>query len=312
MHIDRRRLALAALVSAALLGLLFLVGKFRLPDLSRANLFWLLAVAAAYLLVVVGRGLSLRALAPKDQRRPLLQWLQLAGRHQVLFSTIPAGLGDAGFPILAKQIADIELPVAVRIIAQFRFRDILFVSTMGIFGLVLMGLPGIYGLLSFALALPLLWFSDDIANTLLKLVRSLLRKGGVLDFLQQATDHPRPQIRDRLQRTAFALWVWTAAVAAVVSAFRALGFHLTIGEALLFIAAVNIAGAVSLSIGGLGVSEAGAAAALVAGGMPLQQATSLALVVRPTLMLTIVSVAFLLDVTTGVFRRMGARASSTP
>jgi uncharacterized membrane protein YbhN (UPF0104 family) len=312
MHIDRRRLALAALVSAVLLGLLFHVGRFRLPDLSRANLSWLLGVAAAYLLVIVGRGLSLRALAPADQRGPLLQWLQLAGRHQVFFSTIPAGLGDAGFPILAKAIAEIELPIAVRIIAQFRFRDMLFVSTMGIFGLVLTGLPGIYGLLSIALALPLLWFSDDIANTLLKLVRSLVRKGSFLDFLQQATDHPPPQVRDRLLRTAFAIWVWTAAVAAVVAAFRALGFDLTIGEALLFIAAVNIAGAVSLSIAGLGVSEAGAAAALIAGGMPLQQATSLALVVRPTLMLTIVSMALLLDVTTGVLRRLSARAFSSP
>jgi uncharacterized membrane protein YbhN (UPF0104 family) len=312
MLFDRRKLALAAVVSAVLLALLFFLGNFRLPDLSRADPSWLLGVAAAYLLVVIGRGFSLRALAPEDQRGRMLQWLQLAGRHQVLFSTIPAGIGDAGFPILAKQIVGIELPVAVRIIAQFRFRDILFVSTMGMFGLVLLGFPGIYGLLSFALAIPLLWFSDDIAVALLKLVRSVAPKIRILAFLQQATDHPRPQARDRCIRTAFAMSVWTAAVAAVISAFRAIGVHLTIGEALLFIAAVNIAGAMSLSIAGLGVSEVGAAAALVTGGMPLQQATSLALVVRPTLMLTIVSMALLIDVTAGALKRSGERAFSKP
>jgi uncharacterized membrane protein YbhN (UPF0104 family) len=310
MITDRRKLAFAALVSAVLLGLLLYAGKFRFPDLSQADPAWLAAVGAAHLVVVAGRGLSFRALAPEGNRGARRAWLQLAARHQILFSLVPGGLGDTGFPFLAKRIVGLDAPVAVRVIAQFRLRDAILLAAVTIAALVLIGVRGPYGLIGLAIVLPLLWVSDDIAVGLLKVARHLLPGSRIVGFLREASDHETPTLHDRTVRTALAILVWSASTAAVLAAFRAIGVTIGVGEALLFIAAVNVAGALSISIAGLGVSEAGAAAALVVMGRSVQRATSLALVVRPLLLLSVLAMSLAIGLATGPLRSPPSRAAS--
>jgi hypothetical protein len=85
--------------------------------------------------------------------------------------------------------------------------------------------------------------------------------------------------------------------------FRAIGIPLSFANSLLFVTALNAARAMSISIAGLGISEAGATAALVASGSTLQDASSLAIVTRPALLVLMVGVSFVLDVGAGAIMR---------
>jgi uncharacterized membrane protein YbhN (UPF0104 family) len=119
-------------------------------------------------------------------------------------------------------------------------------------------------------------------------------------ILREASKHDAIGVRCRVIRTASAIVVWVAAIAAIMAIFRAIGIPLSFANSLLFVTALNAARAMSISIAGLGISEAGAAAALVASGSTLQDASSLAIVTRPALLVLMVSLSFVLDVGTGV------------
>ena len=295
MTISPRKLVLATIVSVVMISVLLMIANVRFPDLSRAQPIWLAAVFASHLFMVALRGFALRALTPRPLRNSYLKWVHLAARHQLVFSFIPAGAGDAGFPYFAKRIAGLSAEDAVRTIAQFRIRDLIFLSLMGTTGLVLIGLPNAFTWIVIVLAIPALWLSDDIAVLALRLALALAPHSRIVEFLRTATKHERPRVVDRLIRTILATAIWSFSTIAVMSAFRAIGSPITIPEALVFIAAVNLAGAVSLSIAGLGPSEAGATAALVAAGRSLQRSSSLALVVRPLLLISIISSSLALD-----------------
>jgi uncharacterized membrane protein YbhN (UPF0104 family) len=295
MTINRGKLVAAAFVSAILLGILAMLAHVRPPDLSKAEPEWLVAVFVAHLVMVSARGLALRALAPRLKRTETVKWVHLAARHQLVFSIVPAGAGDVGFPYSAKRIVGLEPPEAVRTIAQFRLRDLILVGLMGLTGGLLIGLPGPYTWAVIAVAIPILWMSDDIAAGLFRVSAAVAPHSRLDNFLRTAAEHESPTANERIARTFLAVFIWSSSVAAVMAAFRAIGTPIQLAEVLIFIAAVNLAGAVSLSIAGLGVSEAGATAALVATGKSLQQASSIALVVRPLLLLSIVCASLLLD-----------------
>lgn len=305
MIISRRKLFLAAIVSVLCLGMLGMLANLKLPDFSRADPSWLLATFIAHILTVSGRGLSLRALVPRQQREGALKWVHLAARHQLIFSVFPAGAGDVGFPYSAKRIAGLELHIAVRTIAQFRLRDLMIVGLMGLIGAILIGIPSRFTWAVVALGIPALWASDDIAVGTLRVAAAIIPHSRIIEFLRTAADHESPTISERITRTTLAIFVWSASICAVMAAFRAIGTPIQLAEALIFIAAVNLAGAISLSIAGLGVSEAGATAALVATGRSLQQASSLALVVRPLLLLSIVCASLALDTAISIIGRGG-------
>jgi uncharacterized membrane protein YbhN (UPF0104 family) len=295
MTIKLHKLVPAALASAVLLSVFLAAAHVKFPDLSAAEPRWLIAVLGAHLLMVSTRGIALRALMPRPARSGFLRWVHLAARHQLVFSVFPGGVGDAGFPYFAKRIAGLDIHDAVRTIAQFRMRDLIFVALMGLSGLILLGRPNAYAGTLIALAIPVLWFSDDVATAFLRLGMKLVPHSRLIEFLRIATDHERPTTTDRIVRTILAMVIWSASVTAVMAAFRAIGAPIHVAEALVFIAAVNFAGAISLSVAGLGPSEAGAAVALVAAGRSIQRASSLALVVRPLLLLSVVSSSLILE-----------------
>ena len=79
------------------------------------------------------------------------------------------------------------------------------------------------------------------------------------------------------------------------SAFAATGHPLSIQQTILMLAALNASGAIAISIGGIGVAEAGAAGMLMLFGETAATAAAVALVARPLLFLSAVAASASLD-----------------
>ena len=295
MITERRKLLLGGGISIIAFAAVLYSAHFTLPDLSRAKPLWLIGVLVAQLLLLLARATTYRALASTGAKVTNLQLIQLAARHQLLFSFVPGGIGDFGFPYIAKRIAGIETAAAVRMIAQLRLRDAICVATIALAALVYLGLPRNFGFAAILFAIPAMWFADEIAISALKIIAVIAPKSRLLDFLRDAAVHEPGRAGLRAARAFPAVAVWLASIAAVLTVFRAIGFPITFGESLMFVTALNIARAISLSIAGLGVSEAGAAAALVAYGSGVRQASSIAVVVRPLLLVSMIALCAIME-----------------
>ncbi len=312
MIINRRKLLLAGLISAGALALLLHLADFTFLDLERRNLPWLAGLLCAHLVMITGRGILLRTLAPRVDRAGQLCWVQLAARHQAVFTLAPSGFGDLGFPLLAKHITGLAGSTALRIIAQCRLRDTIALAAIGLLGVVLIGIPVGFGWPVILFTLPLIWFADELAVIFLRVVTLAVPKSRIATFLREAARQEDVSLRDRMVRTLLVALVWSAALAGVMAAFRVLGLPIGLGEAMLFIAAVNLAGALAISIAGLGVTEAGATAALVAVGIKLDEAASIALLVRPLLLVSVVLSSLALDLSIAAIRVRRNAGASTP
>lgn len=80
-----------------------------------------------------------------------------------------------------------------------------------------------------------------------------------------------------------------------MAGFRAAGHPLSLSEAWVMLAGLNIAGALALSVAGLGVAEAGAAGVLTLLGLPLAEAAGIALIARPILLLSNAAASALIE-----------------
>jgi uncharacterized membrane protein YbhN (UPF0104 family) len=302
MPVDRGKLAFAGLISAILLGWLGWTAGFALPPVAAINSAALAGLAGSIVLILLGRSLSFRAMAPPGQQHGYPRWLQLAARHQAVFALFPGGAGDIGFPYLARKLAGIDAPVAVRIIAQVRLRDMVFLALLGLGGLASAGRGIDYAALAMVVAVVLLWFIDDLTALGLGVLMRVLPGSRLTALLDEAAKEPPQRWRVRLLRTALTAVVWCSTLFAVIAGFAVIGVPITPGQAMLIVAAINVAGAVAISIAGLGVSEAGAAAALVILGFAPERAAAIALLVRPILLAVIVAVSIALDLALALFR----------
>jgi uncharacterized membrane protein YbhN (UPF0104 family) len=296
MRIDRRRGAAAALASATLLGAVFWVSGFAIPDVSRIAPAWAAATLAAYMVLTIGRATLLLALAPAGRRAGFAAWVRLAARHQILFSLLPTGAGDVGFVPLAQRVAGIPPADAIRILAQYRLRDALVLGLLGVAGLAFSGLAPIFGIVVLMLGGAALWFADDIAGLLLGVVGAALPGARAAAFLKSAVPAGRSTPRQRLERTGLAVGCWATSALALHLGFAAAGAPLGFDETLLMLVALNAAGAIAISVAGFGVAEAGVSGALIALGRAPADAAATALVVRPLLLLVIVGACVTLEI----------------
>jgi len=300
MRIDLRRILTASAVSIVLLGLIAAKAQFRLPDLSKADPFWIFGLLGAHLVMVMGRGLSLRSLADAGSDRPTRAWIRLAARHQAMFSLFPTGLGDLSFPVLAGRMVKVEPSEALRILAQFRLRDVVMLALIGLTGLAAVGTSLELGPLVIVAMVGALFFVDEIAAFGVRILAAIVPHPQISHWLSVAAQLRRATLTERALRTGLAAVVWSASVAAILAASRAAGSPFGLGEALLMVAALNAVGVIAISIGGLGVSEAGAAAALVLSGRTVGAAASIALLVRPLLLLSVLLASLLIEVTLSI------------
>ena len=281
MTSDRLKLAIGVGAAFAIFGVLAWYSGFR-PDDWRAidPGFAALAVLAS-LVTVMARGLAY-ALYAKAGNKGV--WLDIGARHQALFSLVPSGLGDLGFPVLANRHAGVTLGQGAGIIALARLRDVL---VLGALFLAAMPFSDVGPIATLAPAIALLGAALCLEPLISTIARHLPRIGDTLA-------HASAPLSDRTKRTALATLSWLAASLAVWSAFRAAGTTLDPSDAVLLIGGLNAAGILAFTVGGLGIAEIGAAAILIWLGTPPEDAARTALTARPLLLCSVVLACLLI------------------
>jgi uncharacterized membrane protein YbhN (UPF0104 family) len=290
---------IAIAVSCVLLALVVWLADLGSIDLSATQPLYLFPAVLAYVTVLVLRGVLFRHLTKERGNAGLVTWIALAARHQFIFIVSPSGSGDLAFPVLANRMLGIGLGSATGLIAGTRLRDI-----CAVFGLGCIGLSGVgfFPIMAVELAVLFglaLYFSDVTISYAGRLVATL--RGS------QPPDAAEVK-PSRLPAAALTLLVWLVASGGVASGFAAAGHPLTIYETWVMLAGLNLAGAIAVSVAGLGIAEAGATGVLVFLGMPLAQAAAIAVVARPLLLLSNTGASALIEVVT---RAMG-RSTVSP
>jgi len=256
----------------------------------------LFALAAALYLSNIGvRAWRLRALTLEDGDRPFLAWLRLAATHQVVFTLLPSGTGDFGYPLLAARIVGTKTAPALRVLLVYRFQDLMALLAIAVGGFLLFGNQPV--------AAPALAIMVLVACTGLFAAADLARLGmlilgrilGAIDFGERISERRRNTALDylrllgvrfspavRIGTAVGCLVSWGAATASLWLLFAMTGIRLGIGEIMLVIAGMNLVGALAtFTVAGLGVSEGGLAVLLALLGHAGGDSAAIALTVRP-------------------------------
>ena len=267
---------------------------------------YVLLALTSFIGVLIVRGLRLRRLAQMPGRRDdRFIWVRLAALHQILFSVMPSGLGDLGFPALAARLSACSGTAAARVLLVYRLQDLWLLVILAASGLLLQAsATGVDPVLIagglVAAAVLLLWSYD--LTRLIGLV--ILRhtdsgRGAQPDPFRHwlvpkvrrvalELDHP-VDWGSRLHDALATLLAWALAAGSLWCLFAMIDITLGLGQTLLVIAGLNLVGAAAaFTIAGLGVSETGLAAILLALGFSAPEAIATALIVRPAALVNIV------------------------
>ncbi|MBS7670772.1 lysylphosphatidylglycerol synthase domain-containing protein [Croceicoccus gelatinilyticus] len=296
-----RRIAfrsLAALVvSGATLSILIKLADLDWRDYSRIGFHGFSLVVGLHILALLMRGWLMSQLSHKQNEgfAGTIAWVHLAARHQFIFTVLPTGLGDLLFPALAKRLVGRTTANAFSVIAQVRSRDLVMLITLALGGgLIIAGNKWVAAAFGIP-ALAVLFYSDKVFRLSLRIVRRPLPHGKLADFLEAVALSDPPKPFARLKLTLASILDWIFVTCSVVAAFDAIGQPVSVGVAMLFLAGINFFGALAISIGGLGISETGGAAALVLADRSVKNASALSLLTRPLLLVSMLSASVLID-----------------
>lgn len=318
-----------ALATAAAAAALLILGRF--ADLNALADAWkrfdpiLFALAAALFLAnIAARGWRLRTLSAADPDESPARWLRLAALHQAVFTLLPSGTGDLGYPMLAARITGTDPARALRALFIYRLQDLMALIAVGSCGLLLLGAPLANGPLIVALAALAagagLLAAPDLARFGLILLGQLL---GATRFGHGAIDRWRASalahvrlltdgipVGVRVRSAVATLMSWCAATASLWTLFYMTRMPLGVGEIMLIMAGINLVGALAtFTVAGLGVSEGGLAVLLVLLGHPAGEAAAIALTVRPLALVNSLAVCGIAEaiVRFGPFRSVANR-----
>lgn len=278
-----------------------------------------LAALFCYLGNLAARGLRLRRLArAAGDTAGSFAWIRLCALHQTLFTVLPSGSADIGFPLLASRTLGCPPLAAARLLLVYRLQDLwmlLILLVVGLAGLgtgdeagyVLLGLAG-------ALALALLIWAGDLTRILgILLLRAIEPRGPAWHWMARplrrlASELDRPTGWDlRLHGAVTTLGSWSLAALSIWALFAMIGLRLDASEVLLVIAGMNLVGAISVfTVAGLGVGEGGLAAILLALGFDSGTAVASALTVRPAALASVLAGGALIELAYRVVRRVRA------
>lgn len=278
-----RRVAVAAVVSAILLLILWRASSFDVRTFETVSLAHAALATFTGLVTIYLRSLNYRLIAKPEAVISVRRWLDVGVRHQLLFTLVPSGFGDVSFPLLAKKHAGAPYPMAVAVIALARLRDLFVLGALATIGLALVG--HMRSLSIFAV-IALLLAGYHVEYMIEPLTR-LLGKFGYLKAWKEGSQAIISPAVQRGRRMGMSIAVWLMASISVWLAYRSANVYLSIGETFCLVAALNIAGLISITVGGLGVSETGSTAALLLFGMQLDEAIRISLTARPILLLSV-------------------------
>jgi len=302
MHIRFRKLFAASGISVVLIVGLLWAADWRLLEDTQLRLSLVFVAMGSYFCGVGLRAASLRTLAPAAMRGAWQDWFRLAARHQLVFTLAPSGIGDIGFPFLAKRYTAVQVTDAVRMIAQFRLRDAFILMLFAVVGPILQTFSYASILAILAVSFAVLYWIDGFVIICLRGAARLLSVGRITAFLQLCDTREDVAARDRALRMCFSIVTWVFVVTGMYYCFAAVGKAIPLGEVLLMLAVMNAVGAVAISVAGFGIAEAGLASTLIMLGEGVASAAATALVVRPLLLFCMVSASVLLDLSVTVFR----------
>ena len=287
--------AASLIASAVLLWLLArnLDGAAFAGNWSRIAPGYALLAVALYLGNLIVRSLRLRRLGAASGAGPAWPpWIRLAALHQLLFSVLPSGLADIGFPVLASRVTGCNPSVGARLLFTYRIQDLWALAMFGGVGLVFRVAdwavdPVVLGFGLMTAAACLIW-SNDLTRALGAGVLAVVEHGpgqriAARSLRRLAEELRRPASwRLRLHGAWATLAGWALAAASLWSLFMMIELRLGVAEVLLIIAGMNLVGTVAaFTVAGLGVSEVGLAAILLALGFGAPEALVVALIVRP-------------------------------
>ena len=295
MIFRRNRLLLAILVSSVFMMLLFSRVDLRELDLSRFQPVYAILAVMAYCCCILVRGTNLRELAGIERRDQLQNWMKLAARHQFLFSLAPSGVGDLGFPALARHQIGLDVKSSVRLIALVRLRDAFALAVIAIAGLVVAAFHYHYLIPLLIAGAVLLYFLDDIVANISSLFATKFPSSKLKEFLSELPDSSHFSWKRRTWRLFLTASSWLLALLGMFLAFLSVGKLLSLGELLLMLATLNLIGALAISIAGFGVAETGVAGVLVAFGDTVPEAAATALTARPILLVCVLVACGLID-----------------
>lgn len=287
-----------------------------------------LFAVVSYLGHLIVCGLRLRYLAhdiKSECARPV--WIRLAALHHMLFTVMPSGIGDAGFPVLASRLVRCSVYAATRILLTYRIQDLWMLAILAGTGFLLRSvettLDPVWLSCGLALAAACLFWATDLTRLFGSAVLATLGGFGkegpgtggspILSRLQSFAaelNQPAPGIQ-RIHGTWTTILSWALVAASVWSLFEMIDVRLTPGEVLLVVAGMNLVGAVAaFTVAGLGVGESGLAAILVVLGFTAVESVAVALIVRPAAVLMVLVSGGLLEASYQVLERV--TASTTP
>lgn len=286
MQFNTKRIGLGVALAALLMVLLARFADLNWTDFAAISPGYVMAAIAACMLTVALRALNYRVIAAQPKPKPLRAWIDLSLRHQFLFTAVPSGLGDIGFPVLAKRYVGTDIAQGAAIIGMARLRDLFLLPALGAVGLVATQIaPPAFLLLAAALGAGGV-FAEQMAAPLGRLLRRL-------NISKAPPNSGKIALKTQLIRTGCTLASWLTAGLALYCAYRAAGFTMAAPQVFVMLAGLNLIGVLAISVGGLGVAEAGSTGVLILLGLPAQEAAQLSLVARPVLLLSILSACIL-------------------
>ena len=279
------------------------------------------AVAIMFFFMNLGvRGWRLQCLdGGQSSAGSLTQWIRIAALHQLLFTALPSGVGDVGFPMIAKRVAGIPIAAGTRLISIYRLQDIWALLLLMSFGLLSYSHLVVVSSLVISLALgiaalALIW-SDRLTYAVIRVAQWLLDEIGTWKiggwtvvprcdrlrmFLQSITQYSQVKstMAVRVGTAALTLVSWGLAAAAFWCLFAMASFSIDLSALALVISGLNLFGALAtFSVGGLGIGETALAAILIALRSPPDEATATALIVRPAALVNVLISCSLVELT---------------
>lgn len=294
-RLSRRFRALA--ISILLLAVLLWVADFSAIDLSQVRPLYIVLCVALYIPMLCLRALNFQILASADNSGASFgPWAKLAARHQLVFLAAPSGSGDLAFPLIAKKSTGVDTATSTGIIVISRMRDICAILGLGLSGLIGADIvPTILAIPAAIAFIALIWV-ERVGQMLLYLAERFLNlkvnPDGWINTLAGVAD---ASAKERLKRSGVTIAIWISAGAAAQAGFLAAGYPMSTYESWILIAGLNIAGALAVSVAGLGIAEVGAAGVLMLLGETATEAAAIAVIARPSLLISLVLAAFALE-----------------
>ena len=297
MNSRRVRGLASASFGVLLFGALVWFGGAYDVNLAKINLGYAIACVLIYVLMLLLRAMNLRLICGTIEAEDSFRnWCRLAAYHQLVFIVAPSGTGDLAFPALARKIVGVDLSKAVGTIVLSRLRDVFAIIGLGAMGFAGSGMQPLLtaGAATLAFAC-LIWTELAISSILMLLTKILPKVPGAPDLLVKLREAAQFHSGNRLRHSALSLSIWLCAGTGVWFGFYAAGYPLSLFECWIMLFFLNLAGALAVSIAGIGFAEAGVAGALMLFGETALEAAAVAVVARPTMLLALIIAAMFLE-----------------